>query len=60
MSKLSKAGLDRAILRLFNTENPVIPRVAMTHGLYDYAWNMWAKSRAGRRELAKQKRTRKP
>lgn len=55
-ASLDRASLDRAILMLFAEDREVIPRTVMTHELYDYAWDLWAKSSAGRRELARRKR----
>lgn len=56
MKRMTRKQLDRAILKLYNANEPKIPRCVFPGNLYDYAWNLWAKSPGGRRELARRKR----
>jgi hypothetical protein len=48
---MTKKQIDRALLKLFNVEDWVIPRCAMSPLLYHYVQALWAKSPEGRREI---------
>jgi hypothetical protein len=52
---VTRKQLDRAILKLFNMEAPVV-RHLLPVNLYDYGHALWSKTKQGRRELAKRRK----
>lgn len=50
--KMTRQQMERELLRLFNVNDDVIPRTAMTLLAYDYAWHLWSQTARGKRELA--------
>jgi hypothetical protein len=55
---MTRKQLDRAILALFNMDEPCV-RSVMPANLYDYAWGLWSKTKQGARESAWHNRRRR-
>ncbi len=46
--KLTTRQMERALLRLFNEDAPVIPRLHMSDPVYSYVRRLWLRTKRGR------------